>query len=407
MKFNDLFQEVFISILSNKTKSSLTVLGIVIGIGSVVAMMSIGQGAKISVQESIQSVGSNLLVIYPGAQKNIGMNISGGRGSAQTLSQDDADAVENEIDFIRTVAPEISKRYQVTAKGTNTNTSIIGTTTSYSQVKNLEMDVGSFISEQNVKSLSKIAVLGPTTRDDLFGEGVDPIGQKIRINRINFTVIGLTEAKGGTGFGSQDDIIFIPISTAQRYLSGDDYVSGINVQVQNEEYMTAIQEQITKLLLDRHNISNPQLADFSIMNQAAILNTMNKVTNTFTIFLGAIASISLIVGGIGIMNMMLTTVTERTREIGLRKAIGSKNKDIHLQFLTEAIVLTFIGGIMGIIFGVLVSFGINHFTATTTSISMFSIILAFSVSGVIGIGFGYYPAKQAAKLNPIEALRYE
>ena len=269
------------------------------------------------------------------------------------------------------------------------------------------MDTGVFISEQNVKSLSKVAVLGPTTRDDLFGEDSNPVGQKIRINRVDFTVIGITKAKGGTGFGSQDDLIFIPIPTAQHFLSGDDYVSSINIQVEDEEFMTVVQEEITNLLLIRHNISDPQLADFSVMNQADILETMSDITGAFTIFLGAIAGISLIVGGIGIMNMMLTTVTERTREIGLRKAIGAKNRDISRQFLTEAVMLTFIGGIVGILIGWLVSFGISKFAEITTTVSAWSIVLAFGVSALIGIGFGYYPAKRAAELNPIEALRYE
>ena len=406
MLLTDLFEETFFAISANKARSGLTILGIIIGIGSVVALISIGQGAQSSIEERIQAIGSNLLVIRPGAQQGAGIHVSSGRGSAQSLTKDDADAIE-EIDFIEAVAPEISKRYQITAKGTNTNTSVIGTVSSYMQVKNLEIEIGSFVSEQNIRSLSKVAVLGPTTSDDLFGENSNPVGQKIRINRVDFTIIGITQAKGGTGFGSQDDIIFVPLSTAQRFLSGDDYVSVINVQVQDEKFMTAVQEEITGLLLIRHNIADPQLADFSIMNQADILETMTEITNTLTIFLGAIAGISLIVGGIGIMNMMLTTVTERTREIGLRKAIGAKNKEISAQFLIEAVILTLIGGIIGVIFGWLISFGVSSFAGITTSVSGWSIILAFSVSAMIGIGFGYYPAKRAASLNPIEALRYE
>ena len=406
MLLTDLFEETFFTISANKVRSGLTILGIIIGIGSVVALISIGQGVQSSIEEQIQSIGSNLLVVYPGYQKEVGTKVQSSRGLGQTLTKEDADAIE-EIVFVEAVSPEISKRYQVTAKGTNTNTSVIGTVSSYTQTKNLEIDIGSFISEQNIRSLSKVAILGPTTRDDLFGENSNPVGQKIRINRVDFTIIGITQAKGGTGWGSQDDIIFIPISTAQRYLSGDNYVSTINVQVQDEEFMTAVQEEITGLLLMRHNIADPQMADFSIMNQADILEAMTEVTNIFTIFLGAVAGISLVVGGIGIMNMMLTTVTERTREIGLRKAIGAKNKDIRAQFLIEAVVLTFIGGILGVIFGWLISLGISGFTEITTSISGWSIILAFGVSAMIGIGFGYYPAKRAALLNPIEALRYE
>ena len=407
MKTPDLLQETYFAITINRARSGLTILGIVIGIGSVIAMISIGQGVQVSIEEQIQSIGSNLLMIYPGAQKAPGAHVSAGFGSAQSLTQDDADAIRKEISFIEAVAPEISKKYQVTARGTNTNTSVIGTVPSYIRVRNVEIDTGVFISDQNVKGLSKVAVLGPTTRDDLFGEDSNPIGQKIRINRVDFTIIGITEAKGGTGFGSQDDLIFIPISTAQRFLSGDDYINSINIQVQDEEFMTIVEEQITSLLLIRHSISDPQLADFSVMNQADILETMSSITNTFTLFLGAIAGISLVVGGIGIMNMMLTTVTERTREIGLRKAIGAKSRDISRQFLAEAVMLTFIGGIVGIILGIIVSFGISRFAGISTNVSIASIALAFGVSAIVGIGFGYYPAKQAAELNPIEALRYE
>ncbi len=406
MFITDLFEETFLAISANKVRSGLTILGIVIGIGSVVALISIGQGAQGSIEEKIQSIGSNLLMVYPGFQAGVGTKVSSGRGSAQTLTKEDADAI-GDIAFIGAVAPEISKRYQITAKGTNTNTSVTGTVSSYMQVKNLEIEIGSFISEQDIISLSKVAVLGPTTRDDLFGENSNPVGQKIRINRIDFTIIGIAQAKGGTGFGNQDDIIFVPLSTAQRYLSGDEYVGIINIQVQDEEFMSIVEEQITSLLLIRHNIADPQMADFSIMNQADILETMTEVTNTFTIFLGAIAGISLVVGGIGIMNMMLTTVTERTREIGLRKAIGAKNKDISSQFLIEAVTLTFIGGVLGIIFGWLISFGISSLAGITTSVSGWSIVLAFGVSALIGIGFGYYPARRAALLKPIEALRYE
>ncbi len=402
----DLFEENFFAIISNKARSGLTILGIVIGVGSVVAMVSIGQGTTISIKESIQSIGSNLLMVYPGVQRGFGAEISGGRGSSQTLTMEDADAIKD-LAFINAVAPEVSRRYQVTAKGTNTNTSVIGTVSSYTQIKNLGIDIGGFISSQDVNNFSRVAVLGPMSRDDLFGEGADPIGQKIKINKIEFTVVGVSVAKGGTGFGSQDDVIYIPISTAQRFLSGNNSVTTIDIQAQDEKDMTTVQEQVSALLLARHNISDPLLADFSIMNQADILNTLSSVTGTLTFLLGAIAGISLVVGGIGIMNMMLTTVTERTKEIGLRKAIGAKNKDISWQFLSEATTLTFVGGIIGIALGWIASIAVSRFGGITTSVSITSILLAFGVSGLIGIIFGYYPARSAALLNPIEALRYE
>jgi len=407
MIISDLIQETFAAITVNKVRSGLTILGIVIGIGSVIAMISIGQGAKGTIEANIESIGSNLIMVMPSFQRNVGSQVSAGRGSAQTLTQEDADAIQKEITLVKAVSPEISRRYQVTAKGKNTNTQIIGTVPVYTGVRNVQIDIGSFITNQNVQRLAKVAVLGPTTRDDLFGEGVNPVGQTIRINRIDFKVIGITESKGGTGFGSQDDMIFIPLSTAQRFLVGSDYVNTINVQAIDQSSMAAVQQQITNLLMQRHNITNPQLADFQVMNQADIVATASSITNTFTVLLAAIASISLIVGGIGIMNMMLTTVTERTREIGLRKAIGAKKKDISTQFLTESVMLTFFSGILGVILGWVFSLIISKFGGINTTISLFSILLAFGVSAAIGIIFGYYPAKRAAGLNPIEALRYE
>lgn len=407
MIISDLIQETFSAITINKVRSGLTILGIVIGIGSVIAMISIGQGAKGTIESNIQSLGSNLVMVMPSFQRNVGSQVSTGRGSAQTLTQEDANAIQKEITLAKAVAPEISRRYQVTAKGKNTNTEVIGTVSAYYDVRNVQIDLGSFITNQNVESLAKVAVLGPTTRDDLFGQGVNPVGQSIRINRVDFKVIGVTKSKGGTGFSNQDDMIFIPLSTAQRFLAGGNYVSTISIQADNQNDMAAVQEQITNLLLQRHNISNVQLADFQILNQSDIVATASSVTNTFTVLLASIAGISLIVGGIGIMNMMLTTVTERTREIGLRKAIGAKKKDISTQFLTESLMLTFFSGIIGIILGWALAFGVTKFTGIATSVSFSSILLAFGVSATIGIVFGYYPARRAAGLNPIEALRYE
>lgn len=407
MSINDIFQETFSAITVNKARSGLTILGIVIGIGSVIAMVSIGQGTQSSIEASIQSIGSNLVMVMPGFQRGVGTQVSSGRGSAQTLTQADADAIQKEITLAKVVAPEVSRRYQVTAKGENTNTQVVGTVAAYPEVRNVQIDTGVFISDQNVLNLSKVAVLGPTTRDDLFGASTDPVGQTIRINRIDFKVIGVTKSKGGTGFGNQDDVIYVPISTVQRFLAGDTYVTTISVEAANQNDMATIQQQISDLLLQRHNISNPQLADFQILNQEDIVQTASTVTNTFTILLASIAGISLIVGGIGIMNMMLTTVTERTREIGLRKAIGAKKKDVSLQFLTEAVMLTFLGGVLGVILGWIISLGVSQFAGITTKVSLSAVILAFGVSAAIGIIFGYYPARRAASLNPIEALRYE
>ena len=407
MKTTDILQETYTALTSNMIRSGLTMLGIVIGIGSVIAMVSIGQGAQSSIQARIQSIGSNLVLVEPGAQRGPGVQVSQGRGSSRTLLAEDADAILQNVTSVAAVAPELSGRYQVTAKGTNTNTSVVGVTPSYPDVRNVQIDQGAFITQQNLLSLSKVAVLGPTARDDLFGVGADAVGQTVRIRGMEFKVVGVTQAKGGSGFGSQDDMIFIPLTTAQRLLAGSDYVTTISVQAQNQTAMADVQQQITNLLLERHHISDPALADFSTLNQEDIVATASSVTQTFTILLASVAAISLVVGGIGIMNMMLTTVTERTREIGLRKAIGAKKRDINAQFLIEAVMLTFAGGFAGIVLGCAVSFIITRLGILETAISLPSIALAFGVSAAIGIIFGYYPAQRASRLNPIEALRYE
>ncbi len=407
MNPKDLFQETYLALSANKIRSGLTMLGIVIGISSVIAMTAIGTGAQTSIQSSIQSIGSNLISINPGTQSGPGAQVSAGRGSARTLTQGDADALKESLSGVSGVSPELSGRYQVTSKGKNTNTSVVGTVGAYPEVRNVTIDEGTFITDQYVRSLAKVAVLGPTTRDDLFGEGATVIGQTIRIKNIEFKIIGVTKAKGGSGFGSQDDMIFIPLSSAQRFLAGDNYVTSISVKAQDAEGMALLQEEITTLLLSRHKITDPTLADFSTFNQADIVATASSVTSTFTLLLSAIAGISLLVGGIGIMNMMLTTVTERTKEIGLRKAIGAKRRDINLQFLSEAVMLTFLGGVIGVFLGWAVSTLLTSTGILQTSVSIGSVLLAFGVSALIGIVFGYYPARRAGRLNPIEALRYE
>jgi len=406
MRLSDLLRESFTTLVSNKARSSLTILGIVIGISSVIAMISVGHGAQGQIQSNIQSLGSNLISVSPGFQRSFS-SVSSGRGSAISLTLKDSDAIAEQVSFVAAVAPEVSRRYQIVQKSQNTNTQVIGTVDTYPEIRNIEMESGYFISERNVSSLSKVAVLGPTTRDDLFGQGLNPVGQTIKINGLNFKIIGVTKSKGSSGFMNQDDVVFVPLLTAQRFLSGDNYLTSIRVQVTEEKAMSQVQENITQLLLIRHNIADPQLADFSVLNQADMVQAATQITDTFTILLASIASISLLVGGIGIMNMMLTTVTERTREIGLRKAIGAKSKDVTLQFLSEAVILTFIGGIIGIILGIILCFVISQFTGIPTKVALQSILLAFGVSAAIGLIFGYYPARKAAKLNPISALRYE
>lgn len=404
MKSSDLFQETKSALTANKARSSLTVLGIVIGIASVVAMISIGEGAKKQIQSSIEGLGSNLLTVIPGVVQPGRGIVSSGRGSAQNLTNEDSEALQK-IVGVSFISPELQRRFQISSQvGNNTNSNIIGATADYSIVRNTEIERGSFINEQHNRGLSRVVVLGPTVVTDLFGEGSNPIGKTVRINRINFKVIGILKSKGGSGFFNPDETVIVPLQTMQKILSGANYLSTIAISVEKKEEMPVIQEEASAVLLARHHVADP---DFSIVSQADILGALTQVTTTFTIFLASIAGISLVVGGIGIMNMMLTAVTERTREIGLRKAVGAKRKDISLQFLMEAVMLTFSGGVIGVIIGWLIALSVSKIAGINTAVSLRSVILAFSVSTVIGIVFGYYPARRAAKLNPIDALRYE
>jgi putative ABC transport system permease protein len=406
MKPADLLEETVHAVGANKARSSLTILGIVIGIASVIAMVSVGQGAQGSIQSSIESIGSNLILVTPGAQRGFG-GPNAGRGTATTLTVGDAEAIRTQISSAYAVAEEISRRYQVRTKAKNTNTQVVGTVPAYASIRRVQLERGSFLSPQALTASSKVAVIGPTVRNDLFGAGTDPVGQTIRINQTLFRVIGLTREKGGMGFGSQDDVIYIPLTTAQRVLAGGDSVTMISVQAADQESMAPLVQKITSLLLSRHNIAEPSSADFSVMNQSDLVAAASNVTEVFTALLASIAGISLLVGGIGIMNMMLTTVTERTREIGLRMAIGGRRRDISRQFLAEAICLTVIGGVMGLLLGWILSFAIRRLAQIPTDISLSSILLALGVSAGIGLLFGFVPARRASRLNPIDALRYE
>lgn len=406
MKTIDILEETYAALSANKVRTGLTMLGIIIGISSVIAMVAIGNGAKASISSSIQSIGSNLIIITPGAQRSFG-GPSAGRGSAQTLTVADGEAIASSVENISAVAFDVGGRQQVTAKGTNTNVNVTGTTASYSTVRNVTVEDGNFISDSNVASGAKVAVIGPTTATDLFGEGSAPVGQMIRIKGNEYKVIGVTVSKGGSGFANADDAVYIPYTTAQHYLTGNQYLTEIDISALDSTSTTQVQADTSALLLSRHHITDKTAADFSILNQSDIIATASSVTNTFTILLGAVAGISLLVGGIGIMNMMLTTVTERTREIGLRKAIGAKPRDISLQFLTESVALTFIGGVIGVILGTLIAYGVSSLGIIQTQVSLSSVLLAFTVSAGIGILFGWYPAKRAARMSPIDALRYE
>jgi putative ABC transport system permease protein len=414
MTYKDLFEETTSALLANKVRTGLTILGIVIGIASVIAMVAIGNGSTESIQSSIQSIGSNLIEISPGAQRTPGSTVSAGRGTANTLTMSDVTALENQMTSAAAIAPDVTEREQVVAGALNTNTSIVGTVSAYTSVRDITIDVGTFFTDQQVTNLARVAVLGPTAYDDLFGTTDNPtpdtsaaIGQTIRIKGNIFTVIGVTVAKGGSGLSSVDDNIYIPLTVAQQFFSGNQYVSEISIEAQTSDLVTEAQNEATSILLTQHNITDPTKADFSILNQSDILSTASSITTTLTYLLAAIAGISLLVGGIGIMNMMLTTVTERTKEIGLRKAIGAKKRDIRMQFLVESIILTSVGGIIGIGLGIFIAWVVSVTGLEKAEITLWPVILSFGVSACIGIAFGYYPASRASELNPIEALRYE
>jgi putative ABC transport system permease protein len=389
-------------IVANKLRSSLTMLGIIIGVGAIITMISVGEGAKKQVTESIQRFGTNLLRVRPGAAR-IGHVRT---GSVETLTTDDARAIREEIPQIILVAPSISNMAQVKYANKNATTSVRGTTPSFPEVNNFPLARGKFISERDNKLTRKVAVLGSTVKEELFGEGV-AIGKHIKIKGVDFEVIGIMESKGQTSWRDPDDQVFIPVDTSQKRLFKQDYVGNIYVQVDNVENIPAVKESIEKILRLRHGIPKGVESDFNIRDYTEFIKTLKDVGQTFTTLLGSIAAVSLLVGGIGVMNIMLVTVTERTREIGIRMAVGGRRKDILRQFLIEALVITVLGGTVGIVLGILISYLVSFLGRWTTAVAPFSVLLAFFFAVFVGIIFGLYPARKASLMDPIEALRYE
>ncbi len=398
----------FRALARNKMRSFLTALGIIIGVGAVIAMVSIGEGAKRGIESRFASMGTNLLFVSPGSQSQRGVH--GGWGSMTTLKADDAIAIGQECPAVMYISPSVSARAQTVYGNKNWNTSISGTGDRYPEVRNWDVELGAYFDENMVKAAAKVCVLGADVKTNLF-EDEDPIGKVIRIKKIPFKVLGVLKKRGESGgFGSRDDMITIPYTTAMRRLQGIDYIQSVDVRAASTSQMAEAVAQIQELLRVRHRIAPGAEDDFTVRNMSEIAETAAEATQMMTVLLGSIAGISLLVGGIGIMNIMLVSVTERIREIGLRMAVGAREKDILLQFLTEAIVLSLMGGLIGIGFGVGASKlikKIKMFSAFNTVVSIESVLMAFLFAASIGIFFGFYPARKASRLDPIEALRYE
>lgn len=405
MELSELIFEAVGTLTLNKLRTGLATLGIVIGIGSVITLLSLGQSSQKAVTTQIQSLGSNLIIVIPGAQSTGFVR----GGAATTLTYEDAKAIQtsHKVTTVKNVSPEFLRRAQVTTGRKNTNTQILGVIPSYKEVRKVSLASGTFISDKDLRSMAKVAVLGPQVVNDLFGQDANPVGQSIRINNLSFRIIGVLKSRGGTGFQNQDDIVLVPITTAQKQLFGVNYLTSISIEAQSENVIAQAKDEIGYLLLARHKLKDPSQADFTIFSQDDILGAASAVTGTFTVLLSGIAAISLLVGGVGIMNIMLVTVTERTKEIGLRKALGAKRSVIITQFLIESIILTFTGGIIGIVLGIVASYIISNMINLPFVLSFNSVLLATGVSASIGILFGWYPAQKAANLQPAEALRYE
>ena len=402
--FIDHFRQALHAIVSHKMRSFLSMVGILIGIASVIAMLALGQGAKESITKQLASLGSNLLSIRPGASQMGGVALEAGTVTRFTLQ--DADAIAKLTGTISRVSPSVSGRGQLVYGNKNWNTQVLGTGTNYAPMRAAIPAIGRFFTEDELRKRDKLVVLGTSVVTNLFGDA-NPINAAIKINRINFKVIGVMPKKGASPFRDQDDVVVIPVTTAMYRVLGKQYVDFIDAEVRDPLLMDEAQDAISKLVIKRHNLTKDRQDTFNIRNMADIQATLQSTTRTMTWLLGSIAAISLLVGGIGIMNIMLVSVSERTREIGLRKAIGARKMDIMVQFLIEAVLMTMSGGIAGILCGIGMSFLLALLAGWATKVSIFAIVLATTFSLFVGVGFGLWPARQAARLNPIEALRYE
>lgn len=408
ININSTFKIALRALWVNKMRSFLTMLGIIIGVGAVITMLAVGTGASEKISEQIASVGSNLIIVIPGSITQGGIRM--GSGSISSLTRDDAEAIEKECSAVSAVAPILNTGAQVVYGNQNWATSITGTTAGILEVKDCALVAGRNFVDQDIRNATKVCILGQTVVDNLFG-GIDPIGQIVRIKKVPFVVIGILETKGQSIIGQdQDDVVYIPVTTAQKKIVGTSVpgmVRAIMVKARSADDMSQAENQVTELLRQRHRSGPNKEDDFTVRNLTQMMQVAEQSAKVMTILLGAIASISLLIGGIGIMNIMLVSVTERTREIGIRMAIGAKTGDIRIQFIIEALTLSMIGGIFGITLGITSSSLLSAAAGWTTIVSPLSIILAFGFSGLVGIFFGFYPAYKASLLNPIDALRYE
>ena len=402
--YKESFLMAWASLVANKLRSLLTMLGIIIGVAAVIALVSIGNGVKQDIENSISSLGSNLLVVLPGAPRTPGARPS--QGSMKSLKISDYEAIAK-LEGVKAASPMTNGSYVVIYQNKNWTTSVAGVNSNFQDVNNWTMTSGRFFSDKNVQNRERVAVVGQTVVKNLFADE-DPVGKEIRVKNIPFRVIGVLKSKGnGTMGNDQDDTVLIPYTTSMERVEGIDYLRMLYVVAKDDEGIDRLQADIENLLRVRHNIKDTNLDDFNIQNMKSIMETVAQTTGTFTLFLGAVAAISLVVGGIGIMNIMLVSVTDRTREIGVRKALGATYSVIVTQFLIEAVVISLMGGFIGIAFGIGASKVIGMVSGMSTVVSVPTIIMSFAFSMAIGLIFGIYPARKAAKLNPIDALHYE
>ncbi len=406
MNFSNLIKIAVRALVRNRLRAVLTMLGIIIGVASVIAMLALGEGSKRSMRQEMSNMGTNMIMVMPNFMRRGGVSL--GSSSSTALKMSDVEALRNEAVNLAAVSPEVRANGQIIYGNQNAQTTIYGASEEYMEIRKLKIKTGRIFTSQEVKSMAKVCLVGQTVIENLFGEGVDPIGFSIRITNIPFQIIGTLEDKGESGMGQdQDDLIVAPYTTVQRRLAAIDYINGIYASATSEDKSSAAITEIEEILRRTHKLNESNENDFRIMSQSELMSTMTSITDIMTYLLGAIAGISLLVGGIGIMNIMFVSVTERTREIGLRMSIGGRGRDILRQFLVESIILSILGGLLGIILGYLIAKGAGSLMDTPAYVQSKAVILAFIVCFAIGVFFGWYPARKAASLNPIDALRYE